>query len=105
MNQNDLTNVTEPVDLEQYAKSVRIPPHAARYRIRIDKEYRVVEVPSMTGTQILALVGKTPQSHKLFQKNHGGQTEPIAANQDVKFTTPGIERFQTIPLDPTEGCR
>ena len=34
---------------------------------------------------------------------HGGQVEPIAADKVVDFRKPGIERFQTLALDPTEG--
>ena len=93
----------EPVDLEATAKAGKTPPKAKRYRIRIDKEYRVVAAHGLTGTEILALVGKTPTTHLLSQKKHGGAVLPIGATEFVDFTTPGIERFQTIARDPTEG--
>lgn len=95
--------VEETIDLEEYAKNKRKPPHAKAYRIRIDKEYQVVHVPEMTGRQILALVGKTPETYLLSQKIHGGQVVPIEADKKVDFRHPGIERFQTLALDPTEG--
>ena len=52
----------EIIDLEEWAKADRKPRRAKGYRIRIDKEYKVVEVHSMTGRQILALVVKTPET-------------------------------------------
>jgi hypothetical protein len=93
----------EIIDLEEWAKAGKKPKPAKRYRIRIDKEYKEVTVSSMTGREILALVNKTPETHMLSQKLHGGPPEPIKADQVVDFTRPGVERFQTLALDPTEG--
>lgn len=93
----------ELIDLEEWAKADRKPKRAKRYRIRIDKEYFVVEVHSMTGREILALVGKTPETYLLSQKFRGGRVEPIKADQVVEFHRHQIERFQTLALDPTEG--
>jgi len=94
----------EIVDVEEYGKSNRRPPKAKRYRIRIDKERYVVEVPSMTGRELLVLAGKSPpERYVISQKFHGGQTRPIAQDEAVDFTAPGVERFMTLPLDQTEG--
>lgn len=95
--------VIDLIDLEEWAKAGKKPQRAKRYRIRIDKEYRIVEVSAMTGAEILGLVGKTPQTHMLSQKLPGGQIEPVQANQTVHFDGPGVERFQTLARDPTEG--
>lgn len=95
--------IEEIIDIEIYAKHKQKPPHAKGYRIRIDKEYFIVHVPEMTGREILSLVGKTPETYLLSQKIHGGQVIPIGADQKVDFRHPGIERFQTLALDPTEG--
>jgi hypothetical protein len=95
--------VIEIIDLEEHARSGRRPPRAHRYRIRIDKEYKEVEAHGLTGRQILHLVGKTPEGYLLSQKSHGGRVDPVKADQYVDFTTHGIERFQTLALDPTEG--
>jgi hypothetical protein len=57
----------------------------------------------MTGREILALVGKTPEKYLLSQKLHGGVVEPIKPDQVVEFHRHAIERFQTLALDPTEG--
>ena len=93
----------EIIDLEEQAKAKKEPKKAKSYRIRIDKEYKVVHVHSMTGREILALVNKTPETHLLSQKLQGGMVEPVGADQTVIFHVHKIERFQTLALDPTEG--
>jgi hypothetical protein len=93
----------ELIDLEEWAKAGKTPKPAKTYRIRIDKDKKDVNVPSMTGRQILALVNKTPETHMLSQKIHGGAPKTVGADDHVRFDTPGIERFQTLPRDPTEG--
>jgi hypothetical protein len=51
----------EIVDLEEYGRAGRpVPVDARRFRIRIDRVQYVVDVPEMTGRQILELAGKTP---------------------------------------------
>lgn len=93
----------ELIDLEEWAKADKKPKRAKKYRIRIDKEYKVVEVHSMKGREILGLVGKTPETYLLSQKFRGGRVEPVGADQVVEFHLHQIERFQTLALDPTEG--
>jgi hypothetical protein len=93
----------EIIDLEAWAKADKHPRRAKGYRIRIDKEYKVVEVHEMTGRAILALVGKTPETHMLSQKFRGGRVEPLKPDDIVEFHRHQIERFQTLALDPTEG--
>jgi hypothetical protein len=92
------------VDLEEYAKSGRKPPRARSYRIRIDKQHHVVSVPYMTGRELLNLAGKTPATNYMIsQKLRGGQANKIGLDEKADFTTPGVERFMTLPLDQTEG--
>lgn len=92
------------IDIEEYAKAGKNPPKAQSYRIRVDKERYVVKVGEMTGRQILELAGKNPpERFRLDQKLHGGQTKKIELTEVVDFTTPGVERFMTLPLDQTEG--
>lgn len=95
----------EEIDIEAFAKESpdREKPAAQFYVIRIDRETKRVQESSMTGQQILALVNKTPDTHKLFQKFHGGKTEVVDPQKVVSFIEPGVERFQTIPKDTTEG--
>ena len=91
------------LDLEENAKAGKEPRKAKKYRIRIDREYKVVDVQEMTGRQILALVGKTPETYLLSQKFLGGEVKPVGPDDVVNFAKHGIERFQTLALDPTEG--
>ncbi len=94
----------EVVDLEECAKADRRPPRARRYRIRIDKKVFEVGVPMMTGRDLLMLAGKQPpEMYMIFQKLRGGQTRRIGLDELADFTTPGVERFMTLPLDQTEG--
>lgn len=94
----------EIIDLEEFSKEGKRPPRKKRYRIKVDRERFVVEVECMTGAEILTLAGKTPtEKYQLNQKLRGGVVVPIKKDEKVDFTTPGIERFMTIPLDQTEG--
>ena len=62
-----------------------------------------METALITGRKLLSLAGKTPESHKLYQVIRGHQPTPIAPDAEVDLRTPGIERFTTVPCDPTEG--
>ena len=95
----------EELDIEIFAKEHpdRTKPDAGVYIIRIDRERKRVREPELTGIKILALVGKTPDTHKLFQKFCGGETEVIEPDDVVSVLKPGVERFQTIPKDTTDG--
>lgn len=97
-------DILEEVEIEIYGKKNARPPKAKKYVIRIDKVKDTVEVPSMTGRQLLVLAGKTPpEKYSISQKLHGGQVKPIGLDEPVDFTEPGVERFMTLPLDQTEG--
>jgi len=93
----------ELIDLEEWAKANREPKKAKKYRIRIDRTKYDVDVHAMTGTQILALAGKTPEAYQLSQKFRGGRVEVVKPGQTVEFYRHQVERFQTLALDPTEG--
>jgi hypothetical protein len=102
MSINDQIPDDHIVDLEEHFLAGRAIPKAKKYRIRIDKEQYVVEVPSMTGTEILALASKTPDKYLLRQKTHAGVKE-VAPTEVISFEKAGIERFMTIPNEVTEG--
>ena len=93
----------ELIDLEEQAKAGKDPKKAKKYRLRIDKEKKVVEVHEMNGTQILALVDKTPDKYLLSMKVRGAGFQPVAPTQIVVFHRDRVERFQTLALDPSEG--
>ena len=90
-------------DLEVCCKEGRPARCVRRYRIRIDRERHVVKVTCMNGQQLLELAGKCDvRRWKIFQKLKG-QMKEIGLDGDVCFTTPGVEKFKTLPLDQTEG--
>lgn len=102
--QEDQPGDDEVIDLEAFATEGRQPPRGKRYRIRIDREHFVVNEPCKTGRELLQLAGKTPpEQWMISQKLRGGQVKEIGLDDKADFTTPGVERFMTLPLDQTEG--
>jgi len=95
--------VFEEVDIEEFVRNKKSIPDAKRYVIRIDKERRVVHTPTITGRQILELVGKTPDKFKLYEHFPGRQPEPIEPDQVVHLQKHHVERFTTMAKDTTEG--
>lgn len=94
----------EIIDIEQHSKEGKEVPEAKSYRIRIDRTHHEVEVPQMTGRELLTLAGKNPPDRfSLHQKLRGGETSKVSLDEVVNFTAPGLERFMTLPLDQTEG--
>jgi hypothetical protein len=95
----------DELDIEEFAKlHGGNPPEAKRYRIRIDRDKYTVEVPEMTGRQILELAKKLPPEQWILnQKLKGGHVKAIDLAAVVDFREPGIERFMTLPKDQTEG--
>ncbi len=96
-------NNHERIDIEEYAKEGKKVPKKRTYKIRIDREKYDVDVECMTGRELLILAGKTPDKFLINQKLKGGEVKKIGYDESVCFTKPGIERFMTLPLDPTEG--
>lgn len=96
--------ILDIVEIEEYGKKNQKPPRAKKYIIRIDKVKHTVEVPRMTGRELLTLAGKLPvERYTISQKLHGGQVKTIGLDEYADFTAPGVERFMTLPLDQTEG--
>ena len=65
-NENEVI-VVEEIDIELFLQENRPVVKAHRYLIRLDKEKLVVHHHTITGKEILALVGKTPDKWKLYQ--------------------------------------
>lgn len=93
------------IDLEECARHGRKPPKGQKhYKIRIDGEKYKVDKPVLTGAAILALSsGKTFDEWTLNQKFHGGRRKPVEEEQEVDFSQPGIERFETIKKQAQQG--
>jgi hypothetical protein len=99
---DEAEELIDEVDIEEYAKADKKVPPARRYRIRIDREQKVVEQAVVTGRFILSLVGKTPEKYLLSQRVRG-QVKEIGPDEKVNLQEPGVERFMTLPRDPKEG--
>lgn len=95
----------DELNLEEFAKtnSGAAAPLSKKYMIRIDKEIKTVSTPTITGREILTLVGKTPEGWKLYKHTHGRQPQAIEPDQVVDLREPGLERFTTMAKDHTEG--
>lgn len=98
-------NASEPevIDVEEYAKTGRPVPPGKKYKIRIDRAPYTVTMPKLTGRQILAEAGKTPETHLLHQRLRGGVTRTVEANDSVDLTGDGPERFMTMIRETQEG--
>ena len=96
-------NVDDPIDLEQCGQHKRRPPRGRKYRIRIDGEKHTVDSAEITGTDILALVGKSFGEWSLNQKLCGGKRERIEPNTTVDLARPGIERFEAVRRQVQQG--
>ena len=93
----------DSIDLEQCGKHKRRPPRGRKYRIRIDGEKYTVDSAEITGADILALAGKSPNEWSLNQKLCGGRRERIEPDTEVDLTKPGIERFETLRRQAQQG--
>lgn len=92
------------IDIEQCSMENKKVPHGHHYKIKVDKTKYVVESSTITGREILELAGKTPYDRYLLnQRNKGGGVIKIGYDEVVDLTQPGIEKFQTLPLDQTDG--
>jgi hypothetical protein len=91
------------IDVEEFARAGKPVPKEKRYRIRVDKEKFVVTQPTISGSELLALVGKTPDKYNVYLHVHGGQTKLIKPDEKVDLTEPGVERFTTMKIENTEG--
>ena len=93
----------DSIDIEKCGKHNRRPPKGRKYRIRIDGEKHTVDSAEITGTDILALVGKSFGEWSLNQKLCGGKRERIEADTKVDLAQPGIERFETVRRQAQQG--
>jgi hypothetical protein len=91
------------VDIEEYARAGKDKPPAKLYRFRVDKAHFESAAPLLTGREILAFAGKTPESHLLSMKIAGGSPVQVGADQQVDLRDKGVERFMTVPREATEG--
>jgi hypothetical protein len=100
----EIVEIVEIVEIEIYGRENRPPPPAKAYKVKIDHDHFVFETRHVTGRELLVKAGKTPPEHYEIEKRvHGGQYVPVGLDQPVDRGEPGIEVFETFPLDETEG--
>lgn len=93
---------TSVCDFEECCHSGTIPVISYKYVIKINSEKHIVDDKEMTGRQILALIGQTPESYYLRFKHKGGSTI-VGADEIIDFTACGVERFSAKAKNCTEG--
>lgn len=96
--------MVEIVEIEVFGRENRPPPSAKAYKVKIDHDHYIFEKRRVSGRELLLKAGKTPPEHYEIEKRvHGGKYVPVGLDEVVDLGEPGIEVFETFPLDETEG--
>lgn len=95
--------VVEMVDIEEFAKRGEKPPHARLYKFRVDDHYYTTQKAELTGREILAFAGKTPDGYHLRERLRHGKVETVEPDEVEDLREHGVERFITIPRENTDG--
>ena len=96
--------MSEPIDLEEYAANDKEVPKTGPYKIRINKEKHVWPDPTITGRDILGLAKKSPpEKFAVYERLRGNKPVRVELDQPADLTRKGVERFETLPLEQTEG--
>lgn len=104
MNPSKSQDAVEIEDISKAAAEGRLHRPAQKYRVRIDKDNYDFDTSTVTGRTLLDRAGKTPvERWELHMRLTGNQRRLIKSDETVDLTTPGLERFVTLPLDQTEG--
>jgi hypothetical protein len=97
------------VDIEEYGKTCREVPFARRYKIKIDKNYHIVDNPVLRGRQIVQLEGKSPVDKYNVLKFLSNNPKPIQVGLDEKIDLAEkcLLRFVLQPKEQKDGrdCR
>jgi len=103
MSEVDVLDEIEVVDLEEYACSGKpIPKRVKYYLIKVDKEKIRVQSP-IAAAEILIAAGLDSCEYHLQQKLKGGKREKLEPNQIVDLSSPGVERFESVPKEACNG--
>ncbi len=100
--QND-NNIFE---IEKYARDGKHIPvdSGAVFKFRIDKDTHETDKRFLSGSELLVIAGKIPpENFRIDMIIHGGRPRKIGLAEKVDLAEFGVERFVTMPLDPTEG--
>lgn len=95
------------IDLEEVFHGRQKPPHdhdpgtVVLYVIRVDKQQFELREHKLSGRQLLALVGLSPDQYRLFQLGEGHKE--VLPDEIVDFRKFGIERFKSVAKHANEG--
>src|SRR6185437_7250105 len=84
--------LVELVDIEAFAKRGEKPPRAHLYKFRVDDHYYTTPKAELTGREILAFAGKTPEGYHLRERLHHGKVETVEPDEIENLREHGIER-------------
>jgi hypothetical protein len=92
-------------DLETLAKEGKHPPEHGPYRIKVNGTPHVVQGPTITVAEIIALAGKQPaDAYWVFRRKHGHQEpNPLPPNQPIDLREHGVESFVVLPKHNPDG--
>ena len=95
----------EPADLHALATAGKPAPQHGPYRILINGVPHVVQGPTITVPEIIALAGKAPpDKYLVFERIHGHQQpNPLPPDGVVDLREPGIEQFLVLPKVQPDG--
>ena len=95
----------EIINIEEFAVAGKKPSKARSYRIKIDKHYFTWHEHTITGRQLLDLAKKEPVTkYRVYEHVRGVPPKAIGLDEHVELYKHHLERFRTLPIDPTEGC-
>lgn len=78
-------------------------PEKPPYEILVDRRPHKWTKPTITGLEIKKLAGVDPATYDAWQDVPGHEDKPIADNEKVDLTRPGVEKFFTGKKTTTEG--
>lgn len=73
----------------------------ATFKFKVDKNFHTTEQKVLSGRQILALEGKSPDKYLLILK--GKTKDTIGPDDGIDLSEPGVEIFRTIARECSEG--
>lgn len=94
----------EIVDVEEYGKQCKEVPPSRKYKIKIDKDYHIVEGRFIAASKLIALGGKSDTAYNVY-KFMNGNPKPILIlpGETVDLTEKCLVRFVLQPKEQQDG--
>lgn len=74
------------------------------FKFKVDNKMYDSVKQIIAGNEILVISENVPTDrYRLDMKLKGGITEKISLDREVDLSLPGLEKFMTTPIGPTEG--